>query len=136
MANERNKVTHEETSILGLMEFTMGGSSFGINVAKVTEIMRWCPITHMTKAHPCIDGIFKPREKIITVINLPRYMAIPAREDPEQGMFMVTNFDNVNAAFYVDTVEGMHHIRWQDVAKPSAIIFGPEDSVITGTTRI
>jgi len=118
------------------MEFTMAGNSYGINVAKVTEIMRCCPITPMTRSHPCIDGIFKPRGKIITVINLPRYMEMPECEDPTHGMFMLTNFDNVNAAFYVHSVETMHHIKWSDVEKPSAVIYGNRDSVITGTTKI
>ena len=126
----------DETSALELMEFTMAGSSFGINVAKVTELMRWCPITPMIRSHPCIDGIFNPRGKLVTVINLPRYMELPESEDPEQGMFMITNFDNVSSAFYVHTVEGMHHIRWSDVAKPASIIYGARDSVITGTTKI
>ena len=126
----------DETSVLGLMEFTMAGNSFGINVAKVTELMRRCPITPMTHSHHCIDGVYKPRGKIVTVINLPRYMQLPESENPEQDMLMLTNFDNVNAAFLVHTVEAMHQIKWSDVARPSAIIYGGEDSVITGTTKI
>ena len=125
-----------DTSALELMEFTMAGSSFGINVAKVTELMRHCKITPMIKSHPCVDGICNPRGKLITVINLPRYMELPESENPEHGMLMLTNFDNVSAAFYVHTVEGMHHIRWSDVSKPASIIYGGRDSVITGTTKI
>ena len=126
----------DETSVLGLMEFTMAGNSFGINVAKVTEIMRRCPITPMTQAHYCVDGVFKPRGKIITVINLPRYMQLAESDDPEHDMLMLTNFDNINAAFLVHTVEAMHQIKWSDVERPSAIIYGSDDSVITGTTKI
>jgi len=134
-SNNVTKFT-EETSALELMEFTMAGDAFGINVAKVTEIMRYTKITPMTLSHPCIDGIFKPRDKIITVINLPRYMALPENENPEHDMIMLTNFDNVNAAFLVHTVEGMHRIKWSDVERPSSIIYGSNDSVITGTTKI
>ena len=126
----------DETSVLGLMEFTMAGNSFGINVAKVTEIMRRCPVTPMTHSHPCIDGVIKPRGNIITIINLPRYMQMEESENPEQDMFMLTNFDSVNAAFLVHTVEAMHQIKWSNVEKPSAIIYGGQDSVITGTTKI
>ena len=133
--NTESKAT-DETSVLQLMEFTMAGNSYGINVAKVTEIMRRCPITTMTKSHPCIEGIFKPRGKIITVINLPGYMELTPSENPEQDMFMLTNFDNVNTAFLVHSVEAMHQIKWSDVEKPSHIIFGGRDSVITGTTKI
>ncbi|MCL2662411.1 MAG: chemotaxis protein [Oscillospiraceae bacterium] len=126
----------DEISALELMEFTMAGDSFGINVAKVTEIMRYSPITPMTLSHPCIDGVFKPRGKLITVINLPRYMALPESEDPSYDMFMLTNFDNINAAFLVHTVEGMHRISWSNVEKPSSIVYGSNDSVVTGTTKI
>ena len=126
----------DETSALELMEFTMAGDSFGINVAKVTEIMRASRITPMTLSHPCIDGVFKPREKLVTVINLPRYMALPESESPEMNMFMITNFDNVSAAFLVHTVEGMHRINWSDVERPSPVVYGNQDSVITGTTKI
>ena len=118
------------------MEFTMAGDAFGINVAKVTEIMRHAKITPMTLSHPCIDGVFMPREKLITIINLPRYMALPESENPEQDMFMLTNFDNVNAAFRVHTVEGMHRIKWNNVEKPSSIVYGSNDSVVTGTVKI
>ena len=126
----------DETSVLELMEFTMAGNHFGINVAKVTEIMRRSHITPMTKSHYCVDGIFKPREKIITVINLPRYMNLQESENPAQDMFMLTNFENVNAAFLVHSVEAMHRIKWSDVERPSSIIYGDRDSVITGTTKI
>ena len=134
--NNLDEKTTDETSVLQLMEFTIAGNSFGINVAKVTEIMRRCPITHMTLSHPCIEGIFKPRDRIITVINLPRYMAMPDNENPEHDMFMLTNFDSVNAAFLVHTVEGMHQIKWSNVERPSSVIYGDMDSVITGTTKI
>jgi len=133
--NSLPRVT-DETSVLELMEFTMAGDSFGINVAKVTEIMRYTPITPMTLSHPCIDGVFMPRGKLITIINLPRYMNLPESEDPNNDMFMLTNFDNVNAAFLVHTVEGMHKISWGNVERPSSIVYGNNDSVITGTTKI
>ena len=136
MARNTDSKSSDETSVLQLMEFTMAGSSFGINVAKVTEIMRRCPITPMTKSHPNIEGIFKPREKIITVIDLPGYMELEKSENSEQDMLMLTNFDNVNAAFLVHSVEAMHQIKWSDVERPSPIVYGGKDSVITGTTKI
>ena len=47
------------TNELGVMEFTIGGEIFGINVAKVREIMMACEIKPMQNAHPVIEGIFK-----------------------------------------------------------------------------
>ena len=124
------------TSILELMEFTIAGLSFGINVAKVTEIMQCKPIKYMAAAHPCVEGIFKPRGQIVTVIDLPKYMGLPEREDSERDMFMLTNFSNINAAFHVHTVEAMHRIQWSDVEKPDATVYGGRDNLITGNAKI
>lgn len=129
-------VVFDDMGVLELMEFTIAGESFGINVAKVTEIMRSTKITPMTLSHPCIDGIIKPRDKIITIINLPRYLNMTENEDKTTDMFMLTNFENTNSAFVVHTVEGMHRVKWSDVERPSSIIYGGNDSVITGTTKI
>ena len=127
----------EHTNTLELMEFTIAGSSYGINVAKVIEIMRCSEVTPMSLSHPCVDGVFKPRGKIITVINLPRYMCLPESENPERDMFMLTNFENINAAFVVHTVEGMHQIEWSNVEKPSPLIYGGnENNIVTGTTKL
>ncbi|MCL2152267.1 MAG: chemotaxis protein [Oscillospiraceae bacterium] len=134
--NSDNAKSAEKTSILELLEFTIAGHSYGINVAKVTEIMQRCPITPMTKSHPYIEGVIKPRGKIIALINLPEYMQLGESRNPDRDMFMITNFENVNSAFHVHTVEAMHRIKWSDVERPSAVIYGSNDSIITGTTKI
>jgi len=126
----------DETSILELMEFTIAGLIFGINVAKVTEIMQRRPLKPMASSHPCVEGIFMPRGQIVTVINLPKYMGLPERDESERDMFMLTNFSNINAAFHVHTVEAMHRIKWSDVEKPDITIYGGKDSLVTGNAKI
>lgn len=136
LTNNRQEHSAEETSVLILMEFTIAGQSFGINVSKVTEIMRRCPIKPMQNAHRNIEGIVMLRGTLVNVIDLPAYLNMPASENPEQDMLMLTNFDNVNAAFKVHTVEGMHHIKWSDVDRPAAAVYDEGDSIVTGTIKI
>ena len=62
------------TNEIEVMKFTIGGNLFGINVAKVLEIMISAPVKHMPHAHPAVEGIFKPRDKVITVVDLPTYL--------------------------------------------------------------
>ena len=45
------------TNELEIMEFTIGEEVFGINVAKIREILRLSPIKPMQKAHPDVEGI-------------------------------------------------------------------------------
>ena len=62
------------TNELEILEFIVGNNHYGINVAKVKEILTMQPITPIPNAHPCIEGMFMPRGDIITVMNL---FAIP-----------------------------------------------------------
>ena len=120
------------TNELEIMEFTIAGETFGINVAKVKEIMMVCPVKPMQKAQKDIEGIFKSRDTVITVIDLASYLNLEASDNPERDIFIVTNFNNTNFAFHVHQVVGINRISWQQIKKPDKIIYGGEEGVATG----
>jgi two-component system chemotaxis response regulator CheV len=124
------------TNELEVMEFTINKVSFGINVAKITEIMQYKPIRPMPDSHPSIKGVFKPRDMIITVFNLPHYLGFPEREDSDRDMFMITGFNNLHVAFHVHTVEGIHRIKWSDIEKLDRVTHGGDNSVSTGIAKV
>ena len=84
------------TNELEIMEFTIAGETFGINVAKVLEIMMTCPVKPMQKAQADIEGIFKSRDMVITVIDLSSYLGLSPSTNPERDIFIITNFNNHN----------------------------------------
>jgi len=120
------------TNEFEIMEFTIAGNLFGINVAKVREIMMACPVTPMQKAHPDIEGIFKPRNDVITVIDLARHLHLPPSDEDNKDIFVITNFNNLTFAFHVHTVVGIDRISWTRIQKPDTIIYGGEEGVATG----
>ena len=120
------------TNEFEIMEFTIANETFGINVAKVLEIMMICPVKPMQKAQPDIEGIFKSRDMVITVIDLASYLNLPASENPERDIFIITNFNNNNFAFHVHSVVGIARISWQQIKKPDKIIFGGGEGTATG----
>ncbi|MDR1156720.1 MAG: chemotaxis protein [Oscillospiraceae bacterium] len=117
------------------MEFTIAGNIFGINVAKVTEIMKYAPVKPMPNSHPDVEGVFKPRNMIITVIDLASYMRLSHRDDFERDMFIITNFNKMNVAFHVHTVEGIHRISWNEIEKPDSTIYGGQEGLATGIAK-
>lgn len=123
------------TNELEIMEFTIAGNIFGINVAKVTEIMKYAPVKPMPNSHPDVEGVFKPRNMIITVIDLASYMKLPHRDDFERDMFIITNFNKMNVAFHVHTVEGIHRISWNEIEKPDSTIYGGQEGLATGIAK-
>ena len=76
MENNKDGILLETgTNEIEIMEFTIDGNLYGINVAKVREIMLSAQVHPMPHAHPAVEGIFKPRYIVITVVDLPEYLS-------------------------------------------------------------
>ncbi len=120
------------TNELEILEFTVAGNSYGINVAKVTEIINYQPVTPIPNAHPSIEGIFMPRDKMITAIDLKNCLQMGVSE--AGGLFIVTNFNKLDIAFHVDNVVGIHRLSWTEIIKPDATI--ASDSSALGVVKI
>lgn len=130
--NQTNILLESGTNELEIVEFTLNGELLGINVAKVVEIMRYCPVKPMQKSHPVIEGVFKPRDTIITVIDLAAYLGMEPSPDANHDIFIVTNFNNHDFAFHVHTVVGICRISWRDIQKPDEVIYGGDEGYATG----
>lgn len=134
--SKKNEILLESgTNELEVMEFMINDRSFGINVAKVVEIMQYNRVTPMPNANPFVEGVFKPRDAIMTVINLAAYMGLPPSEDETRNILIITNFNKINTAFHVHSVDGIHRISWEDIEKPDSTIYGGEEGLATGIAR-
>lgn len=122
------------TNELEVLEFILDGNSYGINVAKIREIINYAPVTPVPNAHPSIEGIFMPRETMITAIDLKNCLQ-RGKSEPG-GLFIVTNFNKLDIAFHVDSVVGIHRVSWKDIIKPGSTISTTEEGVSTGIIKI
>ena len=133
--NDKNEILLESgTNEIEIMEFTIAGNLYGINVAKVNEIILSVHVKAMPHTHPAVEGIIKPRDAVITVINLPRYLGHDG-EPGEKDLFIITNFNKMTIAFRVHTVIGISRISWTDIQKPDKAISGSGESVATGIAQ-
>ncbi|MDR2899770.1 MAG: chemotaxis protein [Clostridiales bacterium] len=124
------------TNELMIMEFSIDGRSYGINVAKVSEIMQYQPVTPVPNSSKFVEGVFKPRDNIITVIDLPLYLGLSPSRPGNKDIMIITNFNNVNNAFHVHNVEMIHRISWTAMEKPDETIYNNVDNVTIGIARI
>lgn len=121
------------TNELEILEFTLAGNSYGINVAKVREIIPYQEVTPVPNSHPSIEGIFMPRDVMITAIDLKNCLG--RGESEPKGLFIITNFNKLDIAFHVENVLGIHRVSWKDIIKPDATISSMDDSVATGIVK-
>ena len=123
------------TNEIEIMKFTIQGEFYGINVAKVKEIMMAEKVKAMPHAHPAVEGIFKPRDTLITVIDLGFYLTDECLEHKPRDLFIVTNFNKMTVAFRVQSIEGISRISWNDIQKPDKTLSHGEEGVATGIAQ-
>ena len=133
--DKRGILLESGTNEIEVMQFPINNSLYGINVAKVKEIIVSAPVKSMPHAHPAVEGIFKPRDLVITVVDLPRYLLGVETEKGPKDLFIVTNFNKMNIAFRVHTVVGISRISWKDIQKPDKTVSGGNEGVATGIAQ-
>ena len=121
------------TNELEVLEFKLDGNAYGINVAKIKEIINYQEVTPVPNAHPSVEGIFMPRDTMITAIDLKNCLQRGVSEPG--GLFIVTNFNKLDIAFHVDSVVGIHRVSWREIIKPGTTISTSEDGVSTGIIK-
>lgn len=125
------------TNELEILEFRVGENFYGINVAKIREILSYQTPTPIPNSDPRIEGIFMPREDIISIIDLCEVMHLDKKETTDGDMFIVTNFNRLHTAFHVHGVAGIHRVSWADIIKPdSTINSSAGEGMATGIIRI
>lgn len=131
---DTNILLENGTNELEVLEFQVAGNSYGINVAKIKEIIPFQSVTPVPNAHPSIEGLFMPRDIMITAIDLRNCLQRGVSEPG--GLFIITNFNNLDIAFHVDTVLGIHRVSWSDIIKPNATFASSEEGISTGIIKI
>lgn len=122
------------TNELEILEFKLGDNSYGINVAKINEIIPYQGVTPVPNSHPSIEGIFMPRETMITAIDLRN--ALQLGESKPEGLFIITNFNKLDVAFHVDKVVGINRFSWKQIIKPDATINNEQEGISTGVIKM
>ncbi|MCR4781135.1 MAG: chemotaxis protein [Lachnospiraceae bacterium] len=131
---DTNILLESGTNELEVLEFTVAGIHYGINVAKVLEIMPYEEVTPIPNSNPLVEGIFMPRDTIISVINLRKCLGYEDG-DSKDGLLFITNFNNLNTGFHVDTVLGIHRVSWKDINEPDSTISSDAGGTATGVLK-
>jgi two-component system, chemotaxis family, chemotaxis protein CheV len=120
LAMEQGILLEAGTNELEILSFKLGSTPFGINVAKVREIIQPCKTITIPYTPDAIAGSFKIRDKILTLINLGRYFGMEGDEVRQgRGMIIIVEFNNICCGILVDEVQRIHRLRWDQIQAPS-----------------
>lgn len=124
------------TNELEILQFGVGNNFYGINVAKIREILSYQTPTPVPNADARIEGIFMPRDEVISVIDLAECLGMKKNDNISNDMYIVTNFNKLNIAFHVNAVMGIHRVSWEDIIKPDSTVNAAGAGMATGIVRI
>ena len=120
------------TNELEIVEFSIGGNIYGINVAKVREIIKFPDnVVPVPESHPSIEGIVELRGKVVPIINLPRHIGKSAEIDQSSSYVIVTEFNQTTIGFCVDIVDTIRRLSWSQIEPPTGVIASEEGVVVS-----
>ncbi len=132
---ETNILLESGTNELELLEFFVGNEDYGINIAKVNEIMTYREVTPMPSAPDGVEGVFMPRDKLITVVDLHKILGVDV-PDGNSGLLIVCEFNQLDIAFHVTSVKGIQRISWSSIEKPPSVANNSKKGVATGIAKV
>lgn len=106
------------TNEFEIVEFIIKGAMthhFGINVAKVREIIFFPEVIKVPDSHPAVIGTANVRQKLIPIINLGYWLNIKYDYDIEKSKVIITYFNHQYNGFVVDDITRIHRITWADI---------------------
>ena len=123
------------TNEFEMLSFVINNCVYGVNVSKVSEVIKYQHITPIPGTDTRICGIFMPRDEIISVVDL-RYCLIQEKSTEENSEYMIIcRFNKHSVAYPVDSVIGINRISWSELISPSKVI-NSDEGVITGIVKL
>jgi len=125
------------TNEVEILEFILGEQSFGINVAKVMQIIAYdeSKLTVTPDDNGAILGVFLWQGKTIPLIHLSRALNRQDERLFERPIVLVTRFNEVTNGFLVSNVNKINRVNWDKITPISQII-SDHSSNITSSVNI
>ena len=110
---------------------------YGVNVAKVLEIIREQPATPMPQIrHRAVLGAFPHRDgRVVPLVDLALYLG-KKRTQTRDAKIIITEFTNITTGFLVSGVNRIHRLNWKDVETPGSFLQSMSCNTITGVVRL
>ena len=97
--------------------------SYGINVAKVLEIIQRPGVNKLPLTPAAMSGTFMLRDKVIPLIDLVVQLEKKKPEEEVNPLAIVTEFNKITLAFAVSGVNQIHRLAWSEI-EPAGTVHG------------
>lgn len=108
---------------------------YGINVAKVREVIQVPDTTDYPNAQPHMVGVFSSRDILTPLVDLAGWLGVPTKKELEKKFVIVTDFNRMTNGFLIDSISRIHRISWNDVESPSQFLEAGEQDCVVAVVR-
>jgi two-component system chemotaxis response regulator CheV len=133
--NKRGILLESGTNELEILVFSLGPTRYGVNVAKVREVIGHVDAVDVPMTNPAVIGVFTLREAVVPLVDLQLYFDPDKASEATQRTVILMEFNDVQIGFLVDKVDRIFHLSWDEM-RPMPTVQSDRHSVITSVCEL
>jgi purine-binding chemotaxis protein CheW len=119
-----------------LVVFQLGSELYGVEIARVHEIIRLQPVTRVPRAPAFVEGVINLRGKVIPVIDLRRRFGLPSADHTRASRIVVVEIGDQVVGIVVDGVSEVLRVKTSIIEPPSPVVTGVDSEYLHGIARL
>ncbi|MBA2115632.1 chemotaxis protein [Bremerella alba] len=98
-----------------ILVFEVGDQAYGVNVAKVKEVLGVTKVTSLPEGHSSIEGVVRIRQDVVTLIHLGHFLYgdVPEVASKDSDCLLLLEFNQRPLAFRVNRVHRIYRVSWK-----------------------
>ncbi|HUX69306.1 MAG TPA: chemotaxis protein CheW [Cellulomonadaceae bacterium] len=116
--------------------FTLDGAHYGVDVAKVQEVLRAQRRTPVPLADPDIAGLVNLRGQVVMTIDLRTRLGLPALPSGQEPMMVVAQVAGETVSLLVDEIGDVVEVDVDQFERPPETLVGPTRELIVGAYKL
>jgi purine-binding chemotaxis protein CheW len=109
---------------------------FGLDVARVQEVLTFSEYTPVPLAPRAVGGLFNLRGQVIVAVDLRVQLGLPGRSAGGPAMNVIVRAGDEPVSLLVDRIGDVVELDDQSAEPPPDTLTGPARELITGTFKL
>jgi purine-binding chemotaxis protein CheW len=119
-----------------LVVFQLGAEFYGVDIARVHEIIRMQGVTRVPRAPSFVEGVINLRGKVIPVVDLRRRFGLPSAEHTRASRIAVVEIGEQVVGIVVDGVSEVLRVSSSVVEPPSPVVAAIDSEYVQGIAKL
>jgi purine-binding chemotaxis protein CheW len=119
-----------------LVVFQLGAELYGVEIARVHEIIRLQTITRVPRSPSFVEGVINLRGKVIPVVDLRRRFGLPTAEHTRASRIVVVELGDQVVGIIVDSVSEVLRVSSVSIEPPSPVVAGIDSEYLHGIAKL